>query len=776
MITRKLKIFIPILISLAVLVIFYQKAQSCAISFEGDDRYINIFDKSMFNLPELKPFFLSSHAFADMDERDVEKSAFSNLKEWTGYTKNIAVLDDIETIVYSAPLDTLSLIENAVNRHDKSLIPEGYKHNSFVRYLVDNKKEEAVKYLIYAKNCEPQVTYYDPWLEHGHDSAAKNNLYLEGLKHCKERSSKFIKDRYAYQTVRLAHYTQRYEETVSLYNKYFGSQNDGDLIRSWALAHKAGALMSMDKIPEANLLFAKVFDKCVSRRKQAVLSMKLKDNEMIEKTLKLCRTPQEKILVYTLSTYGNNSRCLTSMEKVFKLNPRSEYLQLLLQRAVTEYERDMLPQRDEMFFKNYLSLNKDIYREIDSVNMLEKDKAYGLICRIAESKKVPDAYLWNFAAGYIASLENRYAEALNYYYEAKRNCPKNDFQYIRRIQTAETIAEINNKEKIDKKFEESILPGLRQIDNMKTSENSFGRDAYLYMLNLLAKKYLAQGDTVKAHLCLGAKNEIGYMDPFGYNILTEYQNYPIDKIYGFIKSVQSENSSSDFDRYLVSKYTYTSDEIEMIQAKYFICTGNFKEALEKINNNEYRDDVYLKADPFKIEIKDDHDRDYNAKNKDIYTIKSFCEKMIELDSLAQYDRQNAAKYYFMMANGLYNKTYYGNSWFASAFYRGVYSYGFKELFDCSQAQVYYLKAFNESKDKEFKARCLFMAAKCEQNTYFNNKYYNKSYDWEYVDEETFKVPVEYRTYFMQLKNEYRDTQYYNEILKECKYFNKFVNR
>ena len=772
---RKLKIFIPILISITVLVMFYQKAKSCAISFEGDDRYVNIFDRSLFNLPELKPFFLSSHAFADMDERDIEKSAFSNLKEWAGYTGGNAALDDIEAVVYNTQPDSLELLFNAVSRHDKSLIPAGYKHNSFVKYLVDNKKEEAVKYLIYAKNCEPQVTYYDPWLEHGHDSAAKNNLYLEGLKHCKEHNSKFINERYAYQTIRLAHYTQRYEETIKLYNKYFVNRS-GNLIGSWALAHKAGAMMSLGKIPEANLLFAKVFDQCVSRRKQAVLSLKLKDDEMIGKTLKLCKTPQDKILIYTLSTYGNNSRCLASMEKVFKLNPRSEYLQLLLQRAVTEYERDILPQREEMYFKNYLSLNKDIYREIDSVNMLEKGKAYGLISTIADSKKIPEPYLWNFAAGYIASLENRYEEALNYYYKAKRTCPKDDFQYIRRIQAAETIAKINSVGKIDRQFEASLLPELRRIDNMKSTESSFGRDAYLFIINLLAKKYLAQGDSVKAHLCLGAKNEIGYLDPFGYNILTEYQNYPIDKIYNFIKSVQADDNASEFDRYLIYKYAYNPDEIEMIQAKYFICTGNFKEALNKINNNEYRDAVYLKADPFKIEIKDDHERDYNAKNKDIYTLKSFCEKMVELDSLAQSDTQNAAKYYFMIANGLYNKTYYGNSWFASAFYRGVYSYGFKELFDCSQAQVFYLKAFNASKEKEFKARCLFMAAKCEQNTYFNNKYYFKSYDYEYVDEEGLKVPIEYRTYFKHLKNEYSDTQYYNEILKECKYFNRFVNR
>ncbi|MDP4117409.1 MAG: hypothetical protein Q8903_14840, partial [Bacteroidota bacterium] len=467
---RNLKIFFLILISITGIFIGYKKAASCTISFEGDDRYVNVFDKSLFNLPDLKPFFLSSHAFADRDERDIEKSAFHNLNKWAEYAKNNATIDDIEAVVYAASLDTLKLIHKAVADNSIGMLPEGYKSNSFVKYLFENKKKEAAEYLVFAKRCEPQVSYYDTWSEHSPDSALKISLFREGQKYCREYHSRFIKDRYAYQTIRLAHYKQQYETAVNLYNRYFGSSVSTDLISNWALAHKAGALMSLGKIPEANLLFAKVFDKCESRRKQAVLSLKLKDEEIINKTLKLCRAPQEKILVYTLSTYNNNIKAVNSLEKIYKIDSRSKYLELLLQRVVTEYERQTIPLREDMYFKNYLSLNRNIVNDIDSGNIIDKNKAYDLICKIAVSKKVHNPYLWNFAAGYMAALQNKYEEAMKFYYEAKRDCPKNDYSYIKRIQAAETIAKINNQGKIDKEFEALILPDLKLIDNLRSTE------------------------------------------------------------------------------------------------------------------------------------------------------------------------------------------------------------------------------------------------------------------------------------------------------------------
>jgi hypothetical protein len=82
---------------------------------------------------------------------------------------------------------------------------------------------------------------------------------------------------------------------------------------------------------------------------------------------------------------------------------------------------------------------------------------------------------------------------------------------------------------------------------------------------------------------------------------------------------------------------------------------------------------------------------------------------------------------------------------------------------CDQGLEYYQKAMELSKDKEFRAKCCFMAAKAEQNAFFINK--------------PAKYMGDFRAgnYFHLLKGSFHDTQYYQEVINECGYFNTFVN-
>jgi len=81
--------------------------------------------------------------------------------------------------------------------------------------------------------------------------------------------------------------------------------------------------------------------------------------------------------------------------------------------------------------------------------------------------------------------------------------------------------------------------------------------------------------------------------------------------------------------------------------------------------------------------------------------------------------------------------------------------------DCQKAEEYYRKAMELSVDKEFKAKCCFMAAKCEQNTYFNSAEFSND------------RPIRSGKYFKQLQENFSSTKYYKEVLNECGYFEVF---
>jgi hypothetical protein len=176
----------------------------------------------------------------------------------------------------------------------------------------------------------------------------------------------------------------------------------------------------------------------------------------------------------------------------------------------------------------------------------------------------------------------------------------------------------------------------------------------------------------------------------------------------------------------------------------------------------------LLGNPFTIHINDCHDCDHAAAQKTKYTRLSFAEKMFEMKNKAASKPEEAAQNYFLVANGFYNMTYFGN---ARLFYDNPIDFrhyyysnsneGTKEN-DCALALKYYLLARDKSTDKEFKAKCTFMAAKCEQNLWFLTRKYEDGID--------FKSGV----YFKELVKTYSTTKYFDEIVKECGYFRTFA--
>ena len=179
-----------------------------------------------------------------------------------------------------------------------------------------------------------------------------------------------------------------------------------------------------------------------------------------------------------------------------------------------------------------------------------------------------------------------------------------------------------------------------------------------------------------------------------------------------------------------------------------------------------------------MNIKDCHDCDAKALISNPYTKHSFTKRMLELEKELKTNPKNRAENYYVLANAYYNMTYFGNSWMLVDFYRSHISESYSPNYiDCSKAEDYYLKAMTISSDKEFQARCLFMAAKCEQNRFYIDKgfFQGTIYYYPYDCERNPHIKKEnYRMYFKNPNDKYSKTDFYKEALKECKYFNYFA--
>jgi hypothetical protein len=66
-------------------------------------------------------------------------------------------------------------------------------------------------------------------------------------------------------------------------------------------------------------------------------------------------------------------------------------------------------------------------------------------------------------------------------------------------------------------------------------------------------------------------------------------------------------------------------------------------------------------------------------------------------------------------------------------------------------------------------------AKCDRNEYYTNKYKNNEFGWYWGNDED-KINFLAWNGFKELKNNYANTKFYQEVLQECGYFNTYISQ
>ena len=748
---KRWKIFLVFSISLVFIFLYLKKTSSCGYGWEGD-YYYSIFDENIIHQPSLEPFLLSDymyHPYTDssfFDEKEI------NLKEWQNYFGNNIEKNDIEKVLYPTKKDDLLKLRNAIWMKNNIFLIDKWQNNSLVKYWGKNKFQNSLDYFIYAKEIEPLVEEYY-WEIPKRDTALMLSLRDEGIKKYSQVDDNFLKLRYAFQAIRLSRYTNDLKETINLYDELVQKLNTSSIVKYWALSLKAGALRKSGQLAAADYLFAYIFNNCPALRFLASSSLNVSFNDsLINASLKLCMNNDEKAALLTLSVFKGAASSLDAMQQIYSLNSKSPYLELLLSREVKGVEREILPPRDYYGnYKSYLVENEYIDKESNR-------KLTEFVKQVADNKDALHPYIWYLSAGYLMTLNNENHDAPTYYYYARKSWPENDSAGIKNIK----LFTVTNDFLATSLFDESNL--LKDLSWLKNNNES----AFIFARQKLAMLYAQRGDMLRMHLLLGDND-------FNYDLTSSPNEEPVDLLIRFLE----KPGKTEYEKFLANIYKYNLKELYDIKGTVFLGRHKFAEAVEAFDNG-YGGKV-LQADPFVVHINDCIDCDIRDKTSKEYTKKSFALRMLQLDSLAKSDKKNSAQYYFLMANGLYNISLFGNCWDAVSYYKNFDAWFHQdlkdvELYDCSEAQKYYLKGMNLSNDSELAAKCCFMASKCEQNSFYVDYAEGKIK----IPRDDFwknygKAKLEYRKNFLIMRNNYSNTEFYKEALKECKYFNQFIN-
>jgi hypothetical protein len=695
----------------------------------------SMFTPEIINQPKYKPFFRTQATpfYDGYDDASAGIFKEQNTKDWMSFLGNNLSKEAVSYWLYEASINQIDSMIFDIKKKPSNLTPKSQSY-SLKSVQPDSKATGFLYFLGFAKRNEEftvkEISYWG-------DENKKKEVYsitkqiAGGVNFLAKATDPFMKERYAFQLERLYFFNKEYNNAIKIYKDNEAVFKSEDNLKWRALSYCAGAYYKQKQFSQANYIFSKIYDGFTPLQKSAYLSFHPLQQADWNECLALAQTTREKEVLWQM--FGLYNDYVTAMKEILKLNPKSELTDVLLMRAVNIEE-----EKFNGNFGNDLSKQKELSEKIDKnlVTFLDEMSA---------TNSTNNPVIWHLSAAYINYLKQNFTTAdkqlkLAEKYSKTSNMIKSQYHLISLVGKVSRITDLTPKAEAD------LLIDLKVMFKDKVEDAFRPNAARSWVRNTLAKLALKKDEHEKAEL-----------------ISNGIEQNRFDKIEN-LKSMISycdKEPKSEFEKLFTEVSTLSKfDYVELLAIRY-AHADQLEDALRAYRSIPKHNTILL-GNPFTIHIKDCHDCDHEAKQKTKYTSISFVEKLIEMKSIATAKPTEAAQNYFLIANGFYNMTYYGNARYFSV--NRVNNWGYTSPLDCDIALKYYLLAKTNSSDPEFKAKCTFMAAKCEQNKFFDNKPANYKGD--------FKSGI----YFAQLKKEYATTKYYQEIIKECSYYRQYAGK
>jgi hypothetical protein len=361
------------------------------------------------------------------------------------------------------------------------------------------------------------------------------------------------------------------------------------------------------------------------------------------------------------------------------------------------------------------------------------------------------------------------------------------------------LVTISEQKTIDAAFEEQLLPSVQWIEK-KAKDDDEWKIFYRNLLNdILAWRYHQQQDPKKEVLCIGAAEKIMYVrygegenEYYGSRNAIRYlrdsmNSKEVEQLYALMHS----SSKTKWETYLTANNSFSKDDVSDVAGTAYLRELDYDNAerwLKQVNAKYYKAEpytTYMAANPFADLLYDTHAPTNQDTEK--YTKLSFVQKMKQLNAQSTAgNNEQKAKACFQMANGLYQMSYWGNSWMLAAYYwsgndgltpklkNGSWE---REYYGVYKAEAYYLKARAFTKDANLKARCTWMAAKCAQKQADVPTYETyKDYDAYEKASAAYAKNIRINKYFQEFAAGYSNTAVYKEVFNSCVYLKDYVNK
>lgn len=700
-----------------------------------------------------------------------------NLAEWNKRFCGEAKTEDLAYIIYKAPASELDLLLTATQ--SKSLtVPVNLQGNTFAEFVFEKKCTETLEYLLFAKRCEPHVTANDRWQAPPRDKEAMQALIAVGKRDFKRTKSAYIRLRYAYQIIRLAHYAAQHEQVLELcddllpkVDKLKARWNES-IIPWWIEGHRAGALRKLGRNVEASYAYAQIFEHCPGRRASAYQSFLIKTDEEWLDCLRLCQSDGERATLYAIRAAGAESKALEEMEKIYEIDPKSHLLEGLLVQEIRKMERNLLG----LEFNDEKEHNKRFHKlprpyagkyVIDLQRFARKCREEGQVTRPA---------LWYLAEGYLEFLAGDYYAAEKTFRAAEPKLKDKALkEQLAIFQIALKIASFEKPTDEAEQYAYDLITDDKRYRQYKSLPD--------FLKDKMASLFLANQQPGMAFL---SQHPISDLKP----------NPQLDLIDNLIATALKTDQNS-FERLMLRENPLFT--LLDIKATLLMSRGEMEAAMETYKRMPTANwDDFGQYNPFRETFKDCiscYTKPDSVGLSSYFNKGELLTELLDLDYKSKGDLEGAARYFYQLGLASYNMSYYGFAWKAMDFFRSgstwaklhkakaeegdsrvfdhwKYPFGNRENTGLGRALYFFEKARTLATTPELAAKAAFQAARCEQKIFFQSVQYKPEPCCNRIP----RLTSDYQRNFAILKAQYRETAFYQQIIKECKYFAVYATK
>lgn len=792
-----------VFINLAFLALPYNIIGCAGGDEDPYDYFVSFYNKNLSDVKGYEPFYYTDVQFLYHEDEPV-KTADITSAEWVSYCNNSFSAADAYQFVCQYARKDLSSLYFHIEKGQPLQAPDSVQKNGMCKYFIGSKDLEALGYIMYAKQVEPNTTgSWSEWEPIERDSIKMAKLIKNGQQLHAVAKNNVIKLRLAYQVLRLAHYSKRYSECLQWYDELVKPNATPGSLQDLCLGLKAGSMMRLGQKKEAAVLFSQLFSKNELKRVSNYMSfdwcVQRFDENNRRECLALCKTNEDKANMLGLFIMGSDHIETPALKKIYQLSPKSSVLEILTLREMNKLEEHFFtPSMRFAQGKKETVIKYETISPADSSFLAWKKETSGFstFCKqVADDKGTSNKGFYSLAAAHASLIGGDYATSRKLLDDTKKlSLPaKLKDQWA----MSNLLLSINAKDTLDAAFEDQLMPSITWLQGKAAIDQEYGKFYRRLFADIICTKYKKSHNKVKELLCTGTAEFINkeyVKDGWGYwgnaiGILRyELTAQQIEQLVTLMES----GKLSAFDKFIVTHNSFSKDDVNDVAGTAWLRQFEWSKAqqwFKKVSPAYYQSETYktyLAANPFADLLLDTHAPTKQDTKK--FSKLSFCQKMwaLEQEIKTNKEPEKTALAYYEYAKGLYHMSYWGNSWMLVHYdwsgndgMKGANEAqpGDKEYFGVYKAEECYMKAFGLTQDKNFKARCLFMAAKCEQKqitipTYSAFKDYN-DYDKAQV---AYAKAIKQNKHFPHFVNEYKTTPFYKEAFNTCTYLQDFVNK